>query len=140
MRRPATYLAPIAASVTIVLLSGCGFQVSSPDLFLLKRTGEGNTLTLLVNDGGTIRCNGGRARQIPDSMLISARDLATQLDDDAKANLRLPEGPHSVFHFTVRLQDGSISFPDTAAAQRHELALVEQFALQAAQGPCGLPG
>lgn len=140
MRQAGTYLASIAAFATIAVLTGCGLQVNSPDLFLLKRSGEGKSLSLLVNDGGTIRCNGGHAKQLPDSMLIRARDLATQLDDDAKAKLRLRAGPHSVFEYWIRLKDGSISFPDTAAARHHDLALAEQFALQAAQGPCGLPG
>ena len=39
--------------------------MQSPDLFLLTRTGQGATLTLLVNDGGTIRCNGGKAAAWP---------------------------------------------------------------------------
>lgn len=140
VRRAATCLAPLAAFATVVVLAGCGLQVASPDLFLLKRSGEGRSLSLLVNDGGTIRCNGGPAKQLPDSMLIRARDLATQLDDDAKAKLRIAAGPHSVFEYRVRLKDGSISFPDTAADQHNDLALAEQFALQAAQSPCGLPG
>jgi hypothetical protein len=37
----------------------------------------------------------------------------------------------------VRLQDGTISFPDTAGSTRQELAQAEQFAVEAAQGPCG---
>jgi hypothetical protein len=130
----------IAVPVGLVcaLLSGCGLQISSPDLFLLKRSGEGTAVSLLVNDGGTIRCNGGQAEPLPDALLISARDLASQLDKDVKAQLRVPAGAHSVFTYSVRLQGGTISFPDIAAAAHHELALAEQFALQAEQGPCGL--
>jgi hypothetical protein len=123
-----------------VVAAGCGLQVSSPDLFVLTRTGEGQRLSILVNDGGTIRCNGGKSRSLADSLLLSARQVASDLDDDAKAKLAIPAGPRSVFRYTMRLQDGTISFPDTAAARRPELARAEQFALQAAQGPCGLPG
>jgi hypothetical protein len=132
--------AVVAAAATAVLASGCGLQISSGDLFLLKRTGAGKTLTLLVNDGGTISCNGGAASPLPAPLLLSARDLAAQLDKDAKANLHLRGGRRSVFFYSVRLQDGTISFPDTAAAAHHELALAEQFALQAAQGPCRRSG
>jgi hypothetical protein len=124
------------AAAALVGLTACGLQVSSPDLFLLKRSGQGSTLTLLVNDGGTIRCDGGSSKRLPDSLLIQARDLATQLDKDAKAKLRLRPRPDSVYTYSIRLQDGTISFPDTAAAQHHELALAERFALQAAQSPC----
>ena len=122
------------------LLAGCGFDVSSPDLFLLTRSGQGRTLTLLVNDGGTIRCNGGRARRLADPLLLRARDLATNLDNDAKRKLRIPAPSGSVFRYTIRLQDGTISFPDRAAAAHPELAQVELFALQTAQQACGLSG
>jgi hypothetical protein len=121
-------------------LTGCGYDVSSPDLFLLTRNGGGKPLSILVNDGGTIRCNGGHARSLPDQLLLRARDLASALDKDAKAKLRLASTGNSVFSYSVRLQDGTVSFPDTAAGSHHELALAEQFALAAAHGPCGLNG
>jgi hypothetical protein len=123
-----------------VALSACGLNVQSPDLFVLTRTGQGKALTLLVNDGGTIRCNGGSARRLPDQLLLQARDLANSLDADAKARLRIPPGTDSVADYTVKLQDGTIAFPDTAASRRSELARAELFTLQAAQGPCGGAG
>jgi hypothetical protein len=124
----------------VVGLAGCGLDVQSPDLFVLTRTGQGKSLTLLVNDGGTIRCNGGASKSLPDSMLLVARDLANSLNTDAKAKLRIPAGAGSVFSYTVKLSDGTISFPDTAARSHNELAQAELFAVQAAQGPCGLSG
>ena len=122
------------------LLTGCGLEVQSPDLFLLMRSGQGRTLTLLVNDGGTIGCDGGRPRKLADPLLLRARDLATRLDGDAKRGLRIPLTPNSAFRYTIKLQDGTISFPDTAAAVHSELAQAELFAVQAAQQACGLPG
>jgi hypothetical protein len=129
-----------AIAVTALTAAGCGFDVRSADLFLLTRTGQGRTLTLLVNDGGTIRCNGSRTMQISDPLLLRARDLATRLDSDAKRSLRIPAPPNSAFHYTIKLQDGTISFPDTAAAAHPELAQAELFAVQAAQQACRLPG
>ena len=38
------------ALVIGAVLAGCGLSVQSPDLFLLTRTGQGRTLTLLVSD------------------------------------------------------------------------------------------
>jgi hypothetical protein len=134
---------PLPAVLGLALalaLAGCGLNVQSPDLFLLTRTGQGPKLTLLVNDGGTIRCNGGHQRQLPDPLLIQARTLASDLDGDAKQGLRIAAGPRSVASYRIELADGTISFPDTAAAHRHELAEAEQFALQASQQVCGLPG
>jgi hypothetical protein len=123
------------------LLAGCGFDVQSPDLFLLTRTGQGGKLTLLVNDGGTIRCN-GHSRSLSGPLLLQARDLATSLDGDAKAGLRIASPPNSVFRYTIRLQGGTISFPDTATAggKFPALAQAELFTVQAAQRACGLNG
>ena len=104
--------------------------------------GQGKTLTLLVNDSGTIRCNGGKARPISDPLLLEARDLAKDLDQDVQDNRRFPQ-PAKVFSYRVTLQDGTLSFSDAAAAgdpKYPELARAELFAAQAAQGPCGLTG
>jgi hypothetical protein len=130
----------LLAGAVVALVSGCGFDVASPDLFLLTRTGEGKPLGLLVNDAGTIRCDGGRARKLSDPLLLRARDIATSLAEDAKRKLGIPASQKSAFHYTVKLQDGTISFPDTAAARHPELAQLELFAVQAAQQACGLTG
>ena len=122
------------------LLAACGLNVQAPDLFLLKRTGAGRALTLLVSDDGTVRCNGGAAKPLSDKLLIQARDLASSLNDDAKHHLRIGHGPRSVAMYTVRVQQGTISFPDTAARTRSELAQLELLAVQVAQRPCGLNG
>jgi hypothetical protein len=122
--------------LVVLLLAGCGLTVQSPDLFLLTRSGAGQPLTLLVNDGGTIRCNGRSAKPLPDKLLIQARDLASTLNADAKRGLHIPPTHNSVATYTVKLQNGTISFPDTAARTRPELAQAELLALQAAQGPC----
>jgi hypothetical protein len=134
------WAAALIAGAAVV--AGCGLNVQSPDLFVLKRTGQGATLTLLVNDGGTIRCNGGRSRRLSDPLLLQARDLANALDGDAKANLRIAATANSVFRYRISLQNGTITFPDTAAAggQYPALARAEQFAVQAAQRACGLSG
>jgi hypothetical protein len=122
----------------VAVASGCGADVQSPDLFLLTRTGQGGKLTLLVSDGGTIRCNGGRSRPLPDPLLLEARDLASGLGGDAQEKLRIPSPSNSVNRYQVRLQLGTISFPDTAAASGKypRLAQAEQFALRAVQQAC----
>jgi hypothetical protein len=127
------------AAALAILVAGC-FDVQSPDLFLLTRTGQGPKLTLLVNDGGTIRCNGGTAKPISNTGLITARDLSENLVTDAENHLTIPRSPGSVYYFTVKLQQGTISFPDHAAATHKFLAQAELFAAQAAQQECGLSG
>jgi hypothetical protein len=126
--------------VLALMLGGCGLNVQSADLFLLTRTGAGRQLTLLVSDGGTVRCNGGAAKPLPDRLLLQARDLASRLNTDAKKGLRIPRASNSIATYNVKLQHGTISFPDTAARGRSELAQLELFAVQVAQAPCGLSG
>jgi hypothetical protein len=128
-----------AAAAVAVLAAGC-FDVRSADLFLLTRTGQGSTLSLLVNDGGTIRCNGGKAKTVSNTTLITARDLADNLATDAQNKLTIPKAPGSVYYYRIRLQQGTISFPDRASATRKVLAQAELFAAQTAQQECGLSG
>ena len=130
----------LAASA--IAVAGCGLGVQAPDLFLLTRTGQGTRLTLLVNDSGTISCDGRHARPLPDPLLLEARDLAAGLGGDAQQKVRIPSPPESVYRYTIRLQQGTISFPDTATAggKYPRLAQAEQFALRAAQQVCGLTG
>jgi hypothetical protein len=130
MRSAAALLAAAA------MLAGCGLDVQSADLFQVTRFGQGQKLTLLVNDAGTIACNGGKPRSLPDRLLLQARDLATSLNNDTK--LRFPASPRSVFSYTVKVQNGTFTFPDVAARGRKELAQLELFLVQAAGSPCGL--
>jgi len=130
-----------AAVVLLVaaLVTGCGFEVEEPDLFLVTRTGaQGHKLSLLVNDGGTISCDGGKPKNLPDPLLLQARDLASNLNDDVSAKLRLPASARSVYTYTVKVQNGTMSFPDTAGLSRKELSDLELFVVQAAANPCGL--
>ncbi|MDQ6806725.1 MAG: hypothetical protein M3065_17580 [Actinomycetota bacterium] len=120
-----------ATIATAVLLAGCGLGVQSPDLFGLTRTGGGKPLIMVVNDGGTIRCDGGPSKKLPDRLLVVARSLVGQLDPDARKKLDAPSARGSVYRFKVSLQKGTFSFPDTAATHRPELAKLEQFVLQA---------
>jgi hypothetical protein len=130
----------IAAVALAAGLAGCGTDIQSPDLFVLTRAGPGPKLTLLVNDSGTIRCNGSKAKSISDSLLIQARDLADDLDKDAKSRLKLPVRPASVYSYTVTLPDGTLRFADTNVQGHQELSRAELFAAQAAQTECGLSG
>jgi hypothetical protein len=127
------------ALIGAVGLAGCGLGVQSPDLFQVTRSGSGQKLSLLVNDAGTISCNGSKPRSLPDPMLLQARDLSSSLNADVKAGRRFRASAKSVFSYTVKVQNGTMSFPDTAALARKELSQLELFVVQAAANPCGLP-
>jgi hypothetical protein len=126
----------VVLAIAIALVAGCGFDVQEADLFLVTRTGPGPKLSMLVNSSGTISCNGGKSKQLSDSQLITARDLADSLDNDAK--LRFRPNPHSVFTYTVKVPNGTFTFPDTAGSAHKELAQLELFVVQAAADPCGI--
>ncbi len=127
------------ALAALALLAGCG--AATPDVFLLTRTGSlpGARLTLLVNDGGTVRCNGGAPRQLPGAQLLGARRIAEDLADDAQQDLTLPAPAGALLRFRLRTQDGTVTFSDANAAQRRELGPVVEFAHDIAQDVCGLP-
>ncbi|HTP20506.1 MAG TPA: hypothetical protein VMJ65_12930 [Solirubrobacteraceae bacterium] len=132
----------LRAAVVLVLaalVTGCGFEVEEPDLFVVTRTGaHGQRLSLLVNDGGTIRCDGSKPKNLPDPLLLQARDLATKLNTDVSSKLRFGTSARSVYSYTVKVQNGTMSFPDTAALSHKELSDLELFVVQAATNPCGL--
>jgi hypothetical protein len=140
MRRlPLKTLRLLAVPGLLVLaLGGCGLNIKSPDLFKLQRTGNGPGLVLLVNDAGTISCNGGSPKALADPLLLQARGLAPSLD--SIAGLKLPKTRNSVFHYYVVLPYGSLSFPDTAGLHHPVLAQLEQFTVSAAQQACHLSG
>jgi hypothetical protein len=132
-----TRLQHIAGWIALfALTSSCGLDVQQADLFLVTRTGNGQKQTLLVNSGGTIRCNGSQSKPLPDSLLLRARRLAGTVNRDAKRHLQLPSAPGSVYSYRVKVQGGTITFPDTAGRSHPELAQLELLAVQLLNGPC----
>jgi len=132
----------LTAAATIgaaALLSACG-GVQSPDLFAVSRDGSipGARLDLIVSDNGTVRCNGRTARMLPNQLLLDAREITRLLKPDAMHGLTLAQTGNAVLTYSVRDEDGKVSFPDTAAATRPGLARLALFTRQTAQQVCGL--
>ncbi|HYV14471.1 MAG TPA: hypothetical protein VE972_00435 [Conexibacter sp.] len=128
--------APLALAA--LALAGCG--ANYPDLFVLTRSGSlpGAKLTLLVNDGGTVACNGGAPRTLPDARLLDARDIVTSLADDARDDLVLPRPAGALLRFRLRDADGTVTFSDVDAARRPDLGKVVAFTRAVATDVCGL--
>jgi hypothetical protein len=129
----------LGVALAVVVLAGCGLDVRSPDIFLVTRTGTGPTrptLTLLVNNGGFARCNGGRSKTISSGQLIAARDLSDNLQSDALKGLTIKPTAHTVYTYSIRMQAGTIRFPDVAAGGHKSLAQAELYFVQAMQGIC----
>ena len=130
-----------AALVLAAVLAGCGESVTLPDLFLVTRTGgaPGERLTVLVNEGGTVHCDGGRARQLSDPQLIQARGVTEELQSPSAKHLSLPPRPGSVFRYYVRDAEGWLRFADNSAGQPSVLHHLALLVLEVQQQVCHLP-
>ncbi len=98
-----------------LLLTGCGGE--SADLFEVQRSGAdpNANVDLVVNDGGTVRCNQGKPIALPGTRLLDARELSRQLEKQASLSIELPKGPGSQLSYVVRVSNGRVSFSDTSA-------------------------
>jgi hypothetical protein len=83
-----------AALLAAVLVSGCG--TPPPDLFEVRRSGPdpNANVTVVVNDGGSVKCNGA-SHPLDAKDLLRARQLLRDLEPQAQLHLELPPGPRS---------------------------------------------
>ena len=121
------------------VLAGCGESVELPDLLVITRTGGGEKLTVRINEGGTVYCNGGSAHQLSDPQLIRPGRHRRTPDPSSK-HLSLPPRPGSVFRYRVRDAEGTVRFADNSAGQPSALHHLQYLVLEVAQRVCGLPG
>ena len=132
-------IARLAAALALcVLLSACGLEIQEPDLFLIKRTGEGQALTMLINSDGTVQCDGKAGKPLSSSQLITARAIQPNIHYDALQKLAIPRSPNSIYMYSVQTDSGTITFPDTAAVHHPSLGQLELLVAQAAQSSCGV--
>jgi hypothetical protein len=131
----------LAPALIALLLAGCGAGVKAPDLFIVERTGAtpGAHLTLLINEEGGVRCNGGPELKLSDPQIIQARAIQEELKEPAEAHLSLPAQAGSVLSYRVRDENGSVRFADNSAGQPKVLRNLALFVLQVAQSVCRLP-
>jgi hypothetical protein len=130
----AAVLAALALAAT-----GCGSEAR--DLFLVTRSGDvpGARLTLRVTDDGRASCDGRPLVEITSAQLIAARESARDLEDPAKAQLRLAPGPQPVFSYRVRTEEGGVAWSDDSARQPSVLFKLAKLTRDVAKGPCRLP-
>jgi hypothetical protein len=126
-----------AAAVLIVLVSGCG--TASPDLFEVRRTGEDRAanVTLVVNDGGHVTCN-GEEHPLDADRLLRARELTRDLAEPAELGIELPPGPNAVLSYRVRLEAGTVSFSDTSRGNPPAFQQLAGFTKDVAERVCGI--
>ena len=128
-------LAVLLAAVTV---AGCGGEAR--DLFLVTRGGDvpGARLTLRVTDDGRASCNDRPLVEISSAELITARESERDLEDPAKAHLRLAPGPQPVFSYRVRTEEGTVAWSDDSPRQPPVLFKLAKLTRDVAKGPCRL--
>jgi hypothetical protein len=110
-RRGAALAAAVASAVA---LAACG--TPSPDLFLVRRDGTvpGAKLTMLISDT-TARCNGGAVQPLTSEQTLEARDITRELLQVQSGKVAVPSAPPAqIFRFSVRTEDGTLRYGDTA--------------------------
>ncbi len=97
----------------LVALAGCG--TASPDLFEVERSGADRNanVTMVVNDGGHVTCNGSE-HALDADRLLRARELSRQLAEQAELGVELPPGEGTNLSYKVRMEAGTVSFSDTS--------------------------
>jgi len=122
-----------------LLLCGCGGGgVLSADLFEVKRSGSvpGAQLTLVVNEDGTVRCDGGPPLPISDPQLVLARGIQEELKEAVSSHLALPPSHGSVLSYYLRDGEGYVRFSDNSAGQSKTMHELQGLVLEVGQKVC----
>jgi hypothetical protein len=127
----------VAALVLAALLAGCG--TPSPDLFVVDRSGPDRNanVELLVNDGGSVTCNGDK-HPLDADRLLKARQLERDLEPQAELGIQLPEGPGTDLSYRVRMEGGTVAFSDRSAGVPNTFQRLAAFTKDVTERVCGI--
>jgi hypothetical protein len=119
-------------------LAGCG--TPSADLFEVDRSGKDKNanVNLVVSDGGTATCNGGKPKALPGDMLLDARELARDLEAQAALSIDLPAEKNSTLRYVVRTQAGKVEFSDTSRGRPKTFDRTVAFTKTVIEDVCGI--
>ena len=128
-----------------VIVAGCGGP--SADLYVLERSGSipGAKLTMVLGDGGTVRCNGGKEYEISSAQLIDARAIVRDLNGDekepgpARKMVDLEPGKYTILRYNVRTEFGTVAFSDSSRPQPPVFFALAKLTRNLAKNVCGLP-
>ena len=119
------------------LVAGCG--TPSPDLFVVDRSGPDRNanVELLVNDGGSVTCNGTK-HPLDADRLLKARQLERDLEPQAELGIELPQGPGTDLSYTVRMEGGTIAFSDRSSGVPNTFQRLAAFTKDVTERVCGI--
>lgn len=126
-----------AAAALAAVLAGCGTE--SPDLFAVERSGSDRqaNLTLVVNDGGSVTCN-GHEHSLDADRLLRARELSREIAKQAELGVELPPGPRANLSYRVRMEEGTVAFSDTSRGNPPSFFQLAAFTKDVAERVCGI--
>jgi hypothetical protein len=124
-------------ALTALLVAGCG--TASPDLFEVRRSGDDRAanLTMVVNDGGRVTCN-GHEHELDADRLLRARELSRELAEPAELGIELPPGPGANLSYRVRMEAGTVAFSDTSRGNPPAFNRLAAFTKDVAERVCGI--
>ena len=92
---------------------------------------------LLVNDGGSVTCN-GKEHPLDADRLLKARQLERDLEPQAQLGIQLPKGPGTDLSYTVRMEGGTIAFSDRSAGVPNTFQRLAAFTKDVTERVCGI--
>ena len=127
----------LALLLAAIVLAGCG--TPPPDLFEVQRSGRDRNanVDVVVNDGGTVRCN-GKSHPLDAARLLRARQLVRDLEPQAQLHLELPPGPGAELSYRARMEAGNVSFSDTSRGNPKSFLQLAAFTKDVTEDVCGL--
>ena len=132
MRRAASAVLALALAV-----AGCG--TPPPDLFEVERSGDdaNANVDVVVNDGGSVTCN-GKEHPLAADLLLRARQILRDIEPQAELHLELPPGPRSELRYSARMEAGTVSFADTSRGNPKSFLALAAFTKDVAEDVCGI--
>ena len=129
----------VAGVVLALALAAAGCGSPPPDLFEVKRSGEDRNanVDVVVNDGGSVTCN-GKEHRLDADLLLRARQVLRDLEPQAELHLELPPGPRSQLRYAARMEAGTVSFADTSRGNPKSFLALAAFTKDVTEDVCGL--
>jgi hypothetical protein len=127
----------LLASLLAALLVGCGSR--PPDLMVIQRSGAdpNANVELLVNDGGTVTCD-GKEHELDAERLLTARRLVDDLERQAELGIELPPGPGTQLSYRVTMEAGTIAFSDRSEGVPSTFQRLAAFTKDVTERVCGI--
>jgi len=127
----------LLACLLTALLVGCGSR--PPDLMVVQRSGADRNanVELLVNDGGSVKCN-GTEHDLDADRLLTARQLVRDLEPQAELGIELPRGAGSQLSYRASMEAGTIAFSDRSEGVPATFQRLAAFTTDVTERVCGI--